>query len=215
MTKMLYVRNWTRFQHYKDRTPPWIKLHWELLASEDWVMLDDASKLLAVVCMLIASRNEGKVPNNPDYIKRVAYLDKRPNLKPLIECGFLSETLADDSESKQTQANDTTETDTESETENPPPISPPLRGGSKATRLPADWSLPDDWRDWAAKEGLPDPGREAERFRDHWHAKAGRDACKVDWQATWRNWVRNSQDFRKKRDGPIPFPQQAVSKWAI
>lgn len=113
MTKMLHVRNWTRFQHYKDRTPPWIKLHWELLASEDWVLLDDASKLLAVVCMLIASRNEGQVPNNPDYIKRVAYLSKRPNLKPLIECGFLSEVLADASDSKQMQANDTTETETD------------------------------------------------------------------------------------------------------
>lgn len=110
---MLYVRNWTRFQHYKDRTPPWIKLHWELLASEDWVTLDDASKLLAVVCMLVASRHDGKIPNNPGYIKRVAYLTKRPNLKPLIDCGFLSKTQADDTEGKRTQANDTTETETE------------------------------------------------------------------------------------------------------
>lgn len=108
---MLRVRNWRKFQHYKDRTPPWIKLHWELLSSEDWVMLDDASKLLAVACMLIASRNEGLVPDNPAYIKRVAYLDKTPNLKPLIECGFLENPLADDSESKRKQADDTTETE--------------------------------------------------------------------------------------------------------
>lgn len=98
------VKNWTKFQHYKDRNPPWIKLHVEILASEDWVALADASKLLAVVCMVLAARNDGKVPNNIDYIKRVAYLDKRPDLKPLIDCGFLVNPQADASESKQKQA---------------------------------------------------------------------------------------------------------------
>jgi len=87
--KNLRVKNWEQFQHYKDRNPPWIKLHFALLASEDWVTLDDASKLLAVVCMLIASRNNGEVPNNPAYLKRVAYLDRLPKLEPLISCGFL------------------------------------------------------------------------------------------------------------------------------
>jgi len=54
--KCFRVRNWEQFQHYKDRNPPWIKLHFALLASEDWVTLDDASKLLAVVCMLIMGK---------------------------------------------------------------------------------------------------------------------------------------------------------------
>lgn len=88
------VRNWTKFQHYKNRNPPWIKLHIEILASEDWVSLDDASKLLAIVCMMIASKNDGHVPDSPEYIQRVAYLDKKPNLKPLVDCGFLEIPLA-------------------------------------------------------------------------------------------------------------------------
>lgn len=113
------VRNWEQFQHYKDRNPPWIKLHFALLASEDWVTLDDASKLLAVVCMLIASRNNGLVPNNPAYLKRVAYLDRLPKLNPLIECGFLenpqagaSAAQADDS-ARQADARPETETETD------------------------------------------------------------------------------------------------------
>jgi hypothetical protein len=89
------IKNWTQFQHYKDRNPAWIKLHVALLASEDWVMLADASKLLAVVCMLVASRDNGRVKNNPAYLKRVAYLDRTPDLKPLVECGFLTIPLAD------------------------------------------------------------------------------------------------------------------------
>lgn len=85
----LKVKNWTQFQHYKDRNPPWIKLHFALLSSPDWVMLDDASRVLAVACMLIASRNAGAIPDDPAYLKRVAYLHRTPDFKPLIECGFL------------------------------------------------------------------------------------------------------------------------------
>lgn len=120
MSAYYVVKSWERFQHYKDRNPPWIKLHFELLASETWVMLDDASRVLAIACMLIASRNEGKIPNNPDYLKRVAYLNKRPDFTPLIEIGFLEIPLADASITYQTQADARPETETyreETETE--------------------------------------------------------------------------------------------------
>lgn len=101
----LYVKNWRKFQHYKHRNPPWIKLHREIFTSQDWVMLDDASKLLAVVCMVEAGKLDGMVPSEPAYLQRIAYLQKLPNLKPLIECGFLTEALADASESKQLRTN--------------------------------------------------------------------------------------------------------------
>ena len=95
MTEYLQVANWDKYQHYRHRSPPWIKLHQELLASEDWVMLADASKLLMVVCMLVAAKFDGRVPNSPHYFKRVAYLDKMPDLTPLIETGFLVKLQAD------------------------------------------------------------------------------------------------------------------------
>lgn len=87
----LEIKNWKKYQHYKDRNPPWIKLHWELLTSMDWVALDDASRVLAVACMLIASRNEGRIRADSEglkYLERVAHLNSKPNLKPLIDCGF-------------------------------------------------------------------------------------------------------------------------------
>lgn len=96
--EMFKVRNWEVFQHYKDRSPPWIKLHYDLLSSETWVMLDDSSRVLAIACMLIASRNEGNVPNNPAYFKRVAYLNKKPNFNPLLEAGFLEKVQALDTD---------------------------------------------------------------------------------------------------------------------
>lgn len=49
------VKNWERFQHYKNRRPPWIKLYRDLLDDPHWHALSgDASKLLSM-CWLIAS----------------------------------------------------------------------------------------------------------------------------------------------------------------
>ena len=63
----------------------------------------------------------------------------------------------------------------------------------RATRLPDDWSLPDDWRDWAVKVHGLDPQRAVRIslvFRDYWRSKGGAGAAKMDWEATWRNWIR-------------------------
>jgi hypothetical protein len=43
-----------------------------------------------------------------------------------------------------------------------------------------------------------DAQKVAECFRDHWLSKAGKDARKVDWSATWRNWCR--EDKSRKRN---------------
>jgi hypothetical protein len=52
------VKNWEKFQHYRDRKPTWIKLYRELLDDPDWHELDgDASKVLAM-CWLVASEDE-------------------------------------------------------------------------------------------------------------------------------------------------------------
>lgn len=140
MARKYRIKNWSKFQHYKDRNPPWIKLHVELLASEDWVTLADASKLLMVVCMVIAARENGIIPGSADYIKRVAYLDKRPDLTPLIECGFLEELLADASESKQAQASARPEKEAEGETEKKDtPIAP--KGAAYPKDFESFWTL--------------------------------------------------------------------------
>lgn len=67
----------------------------------------------------------------------------------------------------------------------------PRRNG---TRLPADWK-PSSELIAAARAERPDIDLRVEtaKFRDHWHAKAGRDAAKLDWDATYRNWIRNAR----------------------
>ena len=71
-----------------------------------------------------------------------------------------------------------------------------------ATRLPADW-IPsyDDARFCAAKRADLKIDETASRFRDYWIAQPGVKGRKLDWSATWRNWVRNER-IPQSRAGP-------------
>jgi hypothetical protein len=83
---------------------------------------------------------------------------------------------------------------------------------TRGSRLQPDWTLPKAWGDWAMAEyplWTPEKvRREAAGFRDHWCAKAGKDASKVDWQATWRQWCRSDLAHR---DDPKPNGRHPVS----
>lgn len=65
---------------------------------------------------------------------------------------------------------------------------------TRGSRLAADWQpTPDELR-WA-RDARPDLEltAEVERFRDYWIAKPGKDGTKLDWTATWRNWIRSAR----------------------
>lgn len=80
----------------------------------------------------------------------------------------------------------------------PPPIIPQtpstIPETKRASRLSPDWALPAAWGRWAMEQGCSEAHvrNEAAKFRDYWVSKSGRDAAKLDWEATWRNWIRNS-----------------------
>ncbi len=81
----------------------------------------------------------------------------------------------------------------------PDPNAPPLASPKqpKGSRLPPDWKLPKPWGEWAMEDrGLSaeQVRTEADKFADYWRAKPGKDAVKLDWLATWRNWVRNAAE---------------------
>lgn len=85
----LSVKNWESFQHYKDRDPPWIKLHRKLLDNYDFSRLRDASKAHLILIWLLASQLENKIPNDPTWIKNKLGLTEDINIKELIDKGFL------------------------------------------------------------------------------------------------------------------------------
>lgn len=67
------------------------------------------------------------------------------------------------------------------------------------TRLTPEWTLPQEWGEWAETQGLS--GKEiileGDKFRDYWIAKTGANATKANWEATWRNWIRNKNERKK------------------
>jgi len=64
----------------------------------------------------------------------------------------------------------------------------------RGSRLAQDWFLSKSMGDWATKERPDlDVRQVAEQFKDYWVAQAGQKGVKLDWDATWRNWIRNTK----------------------
>lgn len=93
MTRLL-VKSWGEFQHYKERNPPWIKLHKRLLDNYEYHRLPDASKALAPMLWLLASESDdGSIEFDAGRIAfrlrtNVEWLEAA--LKPLIDGEFLA-----------------------------------------------------------------------------------------------------------------------------
>jgi len=72
-----------------------------------------------------------------------------------------------------------------------PPVSP-----KSGTRWQKGQGVPEPWLQWG-REHFPsvDPAKvagQARQFADYWPAKAGKEGVKLDWEATWRNWLRKA-----------------------
>ena len=87
--RYLIVKNWGEFQHYKDRNPPWIKLHRALLDDYEFARLPDASKAHLMLIWLLASQSNGRIPHDPKFLQAKLGLDKQPDLQVLVDSGFL------------------------------------------------------------------------------------------------------------------------------
>lgn len=89
---VLKPKNWERFQHYKDRSPPWVKLHKSLLDDRVFMRLPIASKALAPLLWLLASESkDGAFDASFDELEfrlRVSHADLEKGIKPLIDNGF-------------------------------------------------------------------------------------------------------------------------------
>jgi hypothetical protein len=82
---------------------------------------------------------------------------------------------------------------------------PPATDRKLGTRLPDHFVITAEMETWAVQHAPHvDAHREFDRFRDHWRAKAGKDGRKVDWLATWRNWMRTAEDRQGPRNRPPP-----------
>ncbi|HEX8106727.1 MAG TPA: hypothetical protein VF516_03315 [Kofleriaceae bacterium] len=192
----LRVKNWSEFQHYKDRNPPWIKLHRELLDDYEFERLQDASKAHLILIWLFASQREGRIPNDPAFLKKKLGLKSDPNLKSFIDQGFLIvEQDASTPLAEREQVAPRGE-DIKQQSRGEPAK---LNGKHRLeTSAPEAFEITEPMWSWAQEQGVPHARVEPEtaKFLDHHKAKGSRFK---DWDAAWRTWMRNSVEFAQAR----------------
>lgn len=86
-------------------------------------------------------------------------------------------------------------------------------GRTRGTRIPDDFAVTPEMRSWANAHGLGwlDLDAITDAFRDYWIAQPGQRGVKIDWIATWRNWIRREAQ-RSGRTAATP-PQR--SPWDV
>lgn len=154
----LKVKNWEKFQHYKDRNPPWIKLHVKILNDRKFCMLSRASKCLLLLLWILASENDGMIPNDLTELRFRLRDDSisETEINQLIKGGFLNNckhVQADDS--KQYPETETEKRQRRDRTEKPNPQ--------------ADCLLDDNFLK-TAKQYLINPGYIEQDFISHCEA---------------------------------------------
>ena len=67
------------------------------------------------------------------------------------------------------------------------------KDNKRGSRLTKDFLFTGEWLAFCKQE-RPDlqPVQTFEKFKDYWIAQPGQKGVKLDWFATWRNWVRNT-----------------------
>jgi len=204
---MYRIKDWNKFQHYKTGrgAPPWIKLYRDLLNDREWFSLAPEAAKFLISCWLLAAENDGCLPDIDTLAFRLRLASKE-TVKLLSLCN--SWIINDDSTllaERYQVATPETETETETETEKDK-----RKNIARGSRLPQDWTPEGDY-----------DREELERFRDYWIAKAGKDGVKLDWQATWRNWLRNSKQWKpthpiaKPSGGDPPFPETGSIRYTV
>ena len=120
---LLQPKNWAVFQHYKDRCPPWIKLHRDLLNDRAYMRLPIASKAIAPMLWLLASESkDGVFDGSLDELVFRLHITKKEyqdGIKPLIDNDFfvlVSGVLAERKQSAIPETEGETEKETETDT---------------------------------------------------------------------------------------------------
>lgn len=220
---LLQPKNWAVFQHYKDRCPPWIKLHRDLLNDRVFMCLPLASKALAPLLWLLASESkDGTFDGSLDELVfrlHITPKEYEDGIKPLIHKGFFvvaSGVLADSYQDAIPETEGETETETKRE----------AKKNATKVACPPDVGL-QEWEDWLAlrkakkapvtETVLKSARKEAEKagitlnaFLTIWCAR-GSQGLQADWLKTneRQSFAQQAADVARttvpaKHTGPDP-----------
>ncbi len=197
MKKYFKVKNWDDFQHYKDRNPPWIKLHNHLLDDYDFECLSDAAKGHLLCIWMLASRTKNSMPFDTSWISKKIGSSSKVNLTALIESGFL---VMEHDASTPLQSGEQPAT----------PSAPSVeesRGETEKSRDRVEKNVRftppthDEAFAYFSEKGLVSD-RETEKFINFYQMKGwmvGKNKMK-DWKAGIRNWIKNAKPINQQPD---------------
>lgn len=115
--RYLSIKNLEKHQHYKDRRPPWIKLHAEVLDDYEFLCLQDASKAHLMLLWLLASKMDNRIPNDPVFLTEKLGATSPIMVQELIDQGFVTLSEDDSKPLAFRKQSAIAETETEAETQ--------------------------------------------------------------------------------------------------
>jgi hypothetical protein len=83
------IRNWERFQHYKQRNPPWIRLHRTLLRDHTFTKLTEGEQWSLVRLWLLASESDNSLAYDEKWVRRAIGASRRVPLEKYLAMGFI------------------------------------------------------------------------------------------------------------------------------
>jgi hypothetical protein len=206
----LRPKKWEAFQHYKDRCPPWIKLHREILNDRVFMLLPTASKALAPLLWLLASESkaqDGTFDASTDELEfrlRISRKEIEFGRKALIENGFFvdaSIVLAPCEQTTSTEGEEEGEEEGKTKKEGEEDSANQSR---RKTRIAAEFDPRPEEKLLADDLGIEfEPQLQA--FKDHHEAKG---SLMADWNAALRTWLRNAKRWERSAPGTRPRVNQ-------
>jgi hypothetical protein len=92
------------------------------------------------------------------------------------------------------------ERNTEEATLSRGPVTVVTETPKRGSRLNENFAITEDMRAWATEKGVRvDLVRETEKFCNYYRAKSGQKGVRLDWAATWRNWILKAEEYGNGR----------------
>lgn len=211
----LRIKGFSKFQHFKDRSPPWVKLYRDILDDPDWHELDGDSAKILVMLWLIASEDETKQGLLPDGRKlrfRLRITEKALE-QSLTKLSHWLEQVDIDviSESYQLDAPERAGEETEERRGETEPCSP-------SASESADDGFADFWEQYPKKVAKPAAEKAWRKVKPSRQLLAdlmaglGRQKASADWQKDGGRFIPHPASWLNGRRWDDELPQPAAQQ---
>ena len=182
MPRIIRMVNWHQYQHYKDRSPTWIKSYTRLIDGDsiEFSRLTDAQKWQMHAITMLASRHNNSIPCDAAWISERLHFSTKLDLKVLEATGMLeisevaSTTLASGEQDAMLETEKRQRRDRgEAQPHFVPPTYGDVEGFHEAELPPTAPLCARAFVDYYTSNG--------------WHAGKSK---MVDWKAAYKGWVR-------------------------